>query len=94
MQNLPPPPKGMRPMPNHIMINFLYWLRTNHPKERSFRGASQEKLLSLVHEFERNRPDIQLLSDQQWLRSFEELEKEDDTQSDYLEVKELYRKMQ
>ncbi len=44
--------KGMRPVPNHAMINFLRWIRRYHPEVRSLQQLSEYQLFQLVSTFE------------------------------------------
>ena len=44
--------KGMRPVSNHAMINFLRWVRQDHPEVRSLQQLSERQLFQLVEEFE------------------------------------------
>jgi hypothetical protein len=47
--------KGMRPIPNDAMINFLRWLGRQHPEISSLRDLSDHQLFHLVSEFEGGR---------------------------------------
>lgn len=43
--------KGMKALPGHAMINFLRWLRKQHPEVKSIRALSVPQLIQLVEEF-------------------------------------------
>ncbi len=57
--------KGMRPVSNLTMINFLHWVKRHHPEVRSLQYLSEHQLFQLVSIFE--GCDIQW---DQWYASF------------------------
>jgi hypothetical protein len=67
-----PQPKGIEPVPNVVLINFLYWLRTYHyPSLQSLHDLPITKLLELIHAFENARPDIEVPQERSWVKSME-----------------------
>ncbi len=44
--------KGMKPVSNQAMINFLHWVKDNYPGIKSLQKLSEQQLFQLVEEFE------------------------------------------
>lgn len=82
-----PQEKGVQPVPNQVLINFLYWLRTYHyPEMQQLADLSNRKLLALIHEFESHRPDVDFHKDQAWTKGVGLFLDDDPSYADALEV--------
>ncbi len=75
--------KATVPVPDYVMINFVHWVETYHPEIQSLQHYPEGTLLSLVREFEGERPDIPPSPPPEWIRGFEELKKQHSEREGY-----------
>jgi hypothetical protein len=86
-----PQSKGIEPVPNVTLINFLYWLRTYHyPALQHLHDLPVDKLLELIHTFENHRPDVEAYVERSWAKSIDYLFTAD---PDYKEARDTFYKL-
>jgi hypothetical protein len=88
-----PQAKGVKSVSGIIMLNFLYWLQTQHPAVKNLQMLPQTELLQLVREFERSRPDIERGSAGEWAEGINRLHAKAPA-ADYAEARAFYQRMQ
>jgi hypothetical protein len=88
-----PQAKGMKPVSGTIMLNFLYWLQTNHSELKNLQSLSLQRLRDLTQKFEDSRPDIEPHSLDEWRNGINRLYAKS-AQDDYTEAREFLKKIQ
>ncbi len=83
------PTKGMSPVTDITMYNFIYWLNMYHHELNDLQSLPIRQLLSLTQQFENARPDIEIRTPTAWRKGFEELFGEMDHSGHYVAARKL-----